>query len=213
MSFALTRGMTMKKVAAWTSTAFCSEVDVAPAVASKTLAVSVQGPVPRAQARRLLEAALGAGDVELSWRGGKLTLDERKTSVAPVGCDEPREAAIVASIQAVSPTERRIARSVWTSAWTDCATGSARVVPSFHDGKSNGFKLFAIRPKSVWAAAGFLNGDTWLSVNGMPLDGPEKALEAYAQVRKASRFTVELERAGKPVTLTFTIVDDEHGGR
>lgn len=212
MSFALTRGMTMKKVAAWTSVALCSEVDVAPAVASKTLPVSVQGAVPRAHARRLLEAALAAGDVELAWRGGKLTLDELKT-VAPAGCDEPREAAIVAAIQAVSPTERRIARSVWTSAWTDCATGSARVVPSFRDGKPNGFKVFAIRAKSLWAAAGFQNGDTWLSVNGMPLDGPDKALEAYAQVRKASRFTVELERAGKPVTLTFTVVDDAREGR
>ncbi len=83
----------------------------------------------------------------------------------------------------------------------------ARIVPSIRNSKSNGFKLYAIRPSSIYAKIGLMNGDTILSVNGLTLSSPDKAIETYKQVESAKRFTVQLTRRGKPVTIRYTIVE------
>lgn len=86
----------------------------------------------------------------------------------------------------------------------DVARG-ARVVPSIKDGKPNGFKLYAIRPSSLYAAVGIMNGDTIRAVNGQALDAPEKALEVYSSVRNASRLELDLTRRGTDIVLVIEI--------
>lgn len=81
----------------------------------------------------------------------------------------------------------------------------ARIVPSVKDGQPNGFKLYAIRPNSVYAKIGLRNGDTISSVNGFDLSSPDKALEVYTKVREASNLTVSVIRRGKPTTLNYSI--------
>jgi general secretion pathway protein C len=81
----------------------------------------------------------------------------------------------------------------------------ARVVPSVKDGVPNGFKLYAIRPSSVYGKIGLRNGDTVTAVNGFDLSSPDKALEVYTKVREASNLTVSVLRRGKPMTLNYTI--------
>ncbi len=81
----------------------------------------------------------------------------------------------------------------------------ARVVPAVKDGKADGFKLYAIRPTSVYAKLGFQNGDTLQLVNGMELTSADKALEVYTKVREATKLVIDITRRGKPVTLTITI--------
>lgn len=81
----------------------------------------------------------------------------------------------------------------------------ARIVPSVKNGNANGFKLYAIRPSSLYAKLGLHNGDTIHSLNGMDVTTPDKALEAYDAVRGAPRVTLEVTRRGKPVTLTYDI--------
>lgn len=81
----------------------------------------------------------------------------------------------------------------------------ARVVPAVRDGKPNGFKLYAIRPSSVFAALGLQNGDTLKKVNGNELTSADKALEVYVKIRDSKKLTVEIERRGAPITLTYTI--------
>ncbi len=49
------------------------------------------------------------------------------------------------------------------------AASSVRTVPAVKDGKPAGFKLYAIRPGSLFARLGFLNGDTLVSINGFDL--------------------------------------------
>ncbi len=82
-------------------------------------------------------------------------------------------------------------------------TRGARVVPSVKNGKPNGFKLYAIRPSSMWVRLGFSNGDTIHSVNGMAITSMDKALEVYTSVRDADKLVVEITRRGKPVTNTY----------
>ena len=84
------------------------------------------------------------------------------------------------------------------------ATG-ARFVPSIKDGKANGFKVYAIRPSSIFAKIGLQNGDTVKSINGMDMASPDKALEVYTKLRNASRLAVSVERRGENITLDYTI--------
>lgn len=81
----------------------------------------------------------------------------------------------------------------------------ARVVPSFKDGKANGFKIFSIRPGSLYQKIGLQNGDVIRKINGYAIDSPEKALELYAKLRESSRIEVELERRGKVQTKTVNV--------
>ena len=81
----------------------------------------------------------------------------------------------------------------------------ARIVPSVKNGQPNGFKLYAIRPSSVYSKIGFMNGDTVHAVNGFELNSMDKALEVYTKVRESSSLSVSITRRGKPVTLNYTI--------
>jgi S1-C subfamily serine protease len=87
----------------------------------------------------------------------------------------------------------------------DLLSRSARVVPAMQDGNPIGFKLFAIRPGSLFALLLFRNGDLVRKVNGQDFSSPEKALEIYSKLRDAKIIPVEIERAGKPLTLTYSI--------
>jgi len=81
----------------------------------------------------------------------------------------------------------------------------ARVVPAVKNGKPDGFKLYAIRPSSVYAKLGLTNGDTLQSINGFELTSADKALEVYTKLREATQLEVEVTRRGKPVTLKYSI--------
>jgi type II secretory pathway component PulC len=82
----------------------------------------------------------------------------------------------------------------------------ARIVPGIKDGKPTGFKVYAIRPTSLYAKLGLRNGDTLRDINGVALDSADKALEAYTKLRDATEITLAIDRRGTPVTLTIKIV-------
>ena len=82
---------------------------------------------------------------------------------------------------------------------------SARMVPSIKNGKPNGFKVYAIRPLSIYARLGFENGDTLQTINDLDLTSPDKALEAYTKLRAATTLTVGIERRGQTITREYSI--------
>jgi general secretion pathway protein C len=49
------------------------------------------------------------------------------------------------------------------------------------------------------------NGDRLLTINGLDLSSPDKALETYVRLRAANHLVVALERRGAPITLDYTI--------
>jgi type II secretory pathway component PulC len=87
----------------------------------------------------------------------------------------------------------------------------ARIVPLFRDGAAIGFKLFSIRPGSIYAEAGIQNGDVLRTINGYELSSPEKALEIYSKLKEARRIELELERSGKPVRLVYHVKGPDPG--
>lgn len=94
----------------------------------------------------------------------------------------------------------------WLSNTAQLAAG-ARIVPSIKDGQPNGFKLYAIRPSSVYAALGLMNGDTVSRINGQDLSSPDSALEVYGKLKGSKEITVDIMRRGQPVTNIYRIVD------
>ncbi len=81
----------------------------------------------------------------------------------------------------------------------------ARIVPSFRNGKANGFKLFSIRPGSLYSKIGIQNGDVIQKINGYEINSPDKALEIYSKLKDASAITVDLVRRGRNQTLSYSI--------
>ncbi len=81
----------------------------------------------------------------------------------------------------------------------------ARIVPAFKDGTADGFKLFSIRPDSVFAKIGLQNGDVVRRINGFELNSPERALELYSKLKDSGRVEVDLERNGSPVKKSYTL--------
>ncbi len=81
----------------------------------------------------------------------------------------------------------------------------ARIVPAFEGGEAIGFKLFSIRPGSLYSKIGIQNGDVIQKVNGYDLNSPDKALELYQKLKDGKEFSVDIKRRGKPVTLDYRI--------
>lgn len=81
----------------------------------------------------------------------------------------------------------------------------ARVVPAIKNGKPNGFKLYAIRPSSLYARLGLMNGDTIAAANGEDVTTPDKALEVYTKLKSATELKLDVVRRGQPLQLTITI--------
>jgi general secretion pathway protein C len=81
----------------------------------------------------------------------------------------------------------------------------ARIVPAFKDGVATGFKLFSIRPDSLYSKIGIQNGDVIRRINGFEINSPEKALEVYAKLKESSRIEIEIDRNGSPIRKTYNV--------
>lgn len=115
---------------------------------------------------------------------------------------------VAASIRKVAADHVEVPRAVVDQLVANPAAFArgARVVPAVQAGKVIGFKLYAVRPGSVFAKVGLANGDTVTAIDGRPLDSVEQAVDAYTALRRAERMVLTVVRRGAPLTLTITIV-------
>ena len=88
---------------------------------------------------------------------------------------------------------------------TAALASMARLVPSVRDGKPNGFKVYAIRPNSLFGKLGMQNGDTLKQINGNEMATPDQALGLYTKLRSASHLSLQVERRGETVNMDYTI--------
>jgi general secretion pathway protein C len=80
-----------------------------------------------------------------------------------------------------------------------------RVVPNFTDGQPDGFKVFAIRPGSLFSKIGLQNGDVLKRINGVELQGPEQAFEAYQALKDETSIQIDLVRRNENKTFNYEI--------
>jgi general secretion pathway protein C len=81
----------------------------------------------------------------------------------------------------------------------------ARAVPVLQDGKSAGFKLFSIRPNSIFQKIGLVDGDIVQRVNDTELTDPSKAVGLLEEIQSMDQVRVNFMRSGKQQTFTYTI--------
>lgn len=81
----------------------------------------------------------------------------------------------------------------------------ARMVPFFTAGKADGFRIFAIRPNSLFEKIGLRDGDVLQRINGNELADPARAFELFEQLRNERQISVDLVRNGARQTLSYEI--------
>jgi general secretion pathway protein C len=129
------------------------------------------------------------------------------TSKKKSGKKDELGAKLDAGIKKISDNEYEIDRSLVDELLENpmAVAKGARIVPSVKNGKANGFKLYAIRPSSVYAKLGMKNGDTIHAVNGFDLTTPDKALEVYSKVKESNNLEINVTRRGKSVSIKYGI--------
>ncbi|CAM4517504.1 type II secretion system protein GspC [Corallococcus exiguus] len=144
---------------------------------------------------------------------GRLEYVDGFGSVPPVavnahpGAAQPGGSGLGRGIRETGPDTYAVPREDVTEALTHLPELSmqARVVPAFKDGRPVGFKLFSIREESFYSRMGLRNGDVLQRINGLDLDSPDKALEAFTKLRDARRIELQIERGGAPVRKVFDV--------
>jgi S1-C subfamily serine protease len=81
--------------------------------------------------------------------------------------------------------------------------------PVLKNGHFHGFRITALHDPAFWNGIDVHAGDVIMRVNGMPIEHPEEALEAFHSLESATELRVFYERDGSPKELTYAIIDDE----
>jgi general secretion pathway protein C len=121
--------------------------------------------------------------------------------------EAPADDELGKNIRKTGETSYEVAQSEVDAALSNLTALStqARIVPAFEGGKAVGFKLFSIRPGSLYSKIGLQNGDVISRVNGYEMTSPDKALELYQKLKDTKQVTVDVKRRGKPTTLDYSI--------
>ncbi len=124
----------------------------------------------------------------------------------PSRSKRPRRQVAV-GVRRISDTSYQIERKVINSKLKNLASlgQQARVVPNYHNGKYDGFRMIGMRGTSLFSNIGFKNGDIVKVINGGRIDSPNKALSLYEALKNKSRLTVQIERGGMLKTLRYMI--------
>jgi general secretion pathway protein C len=110
-------------------------------------------------------------------------------------------------VRRISDTSYMIERSMIDKKLKNLAKlgSQARVVPNYHSGRYDGFRLIGMGSGSLFRDIGFTNGDIVKVINGNRIDSPNKALALYDALKNKSRLTVQLERGGMLKTMRFIV--------
>jgi general secretion pathway protein C len=163
----------------------------------------LNGPVP------------GGGRIEVIERnrvliradGGTLTELNLLDTESKVSRRLPESDASGSGIRKVAENTWKVSRATADSARKNIAEQLrlATMEPRIVAGRTDGFVIKLLNRRSLLTAMGLSRGDVVMQVNEMPLDSPEKALQIMQQLREARRITLNIERDGRPLTLTYEL--------
>jgi hypothetical protein len=220
----------LQAVAASAGKAVVIAPDAQPIARCARVTLFTPEPLPIDQVERLLAEAVSSASLELKssedgWmirRGeGPEPTDCAASTPAQPTAGIPRDGGeeradvqqLTQGIRSVGENRYEVQRSTLDGLLENQAglMRQARIVPAMRDGQVHGIRLFGVRSASVLSALGFQNGDTILRVAGLPVDSPDKALEAYAKIRNADVIEVDIERRGHAITMTYRMVAQADG--
>jgi membrane-associated protease RseP (regulator of RpoE activity) len=160
-------------------------------------------------AKRALASAT-ALDSKTRQRLDRYEADLRKPTKTPAPKEKPAPppsppSPDVPGIYSVDSSEFYVERSVFDDIVEHGAErlGSTRIFPERKGGAMTGFRVFGVEPNTLLAKLGLRNGDTIEAVNGCDLTSPDRAIEAYARVGRASDVTLRVLRSGSSLNLRY----------
>jgi len=80
-----------------------------------------------------------------------------------------------------------------------------RPQPVFANGVQRGYRVYPGRNRAQFSKLGLVPGDLVLSINGTPLDDPQRGMEVFNTMGSADRVTVTVERNGQSQELTLNM--------
>ena len=80
-----------------------------------------------------------------------------------------------------------------------------RPQPVFANGQQRGYRVYPGRNRAQFARLGLRPGDLVMSVNGTPLDDPQRGMEIFHSIGSANQVRVTVERNGQPQELTLNM--------
>jgi general secretion pathway protein C len=80
-----------------------------------------------------------------------------------------------------------------------------RPQPVFANGVQRGYRVYPGRNRQQFAKLGLQPGDLVLSINGTPLDDPQRGMEIFNTMGASDRVTVTVERNGQPQELSLNV--------
>lgn len=80
-----------------------------------------------------------------------------------------------------------------------------RPQPVFANGQQRGYRVYPGRNRAQFARLGLRPGDLVMSVNGTPLDDPQRGMEIFRSIGTSDQVRVTVERNGKPQELTLNM--------
>lgn len=146
-----------------------------------------------------VEVIRGKAPALVRWKLDGDLREARRDSVRPAPLANPFTAPpdpLVDSIKRIDALHYTVPKSTVETilANPDTFSRQARIVPAIRTGQPDGFKLYAIRPGSLWSAIGLQNGDTIRAINGHDLSTPDKALKLYSMLKDATELQIQVRR-------------------
>jgi len=82
-------------------------------------------------------------------------------------------------------------------------SAQARFMPYAVQGQPQGFQLVRLVPGSFLQKIGLQNGDVLQRVNGLSVNSPAEALQAFQQLQNEAKVRLEVLRQNRATTLTY----------
>jgi S1-C subfamily serine protease len=76
---------------------------------------------------------------------------------------------------------------------------------SLEAGQFRGFRIVSLTPPEFWAGVDLRPGDVVMRINGMSIERPPQAYEAFTSLKTAPELVVSYIRQGQPRELVFPI--------
>jgi type II secretory pathway component PulC len=120
---------------------------------------------------------------------------------------QPAQPVPAEGVEELEDDHYRVQRSVLVPLLHDAAR-MARMVPSYHDGELQGFKVFSIRPGSVYAALRIRNGDVLLRVDAEPIHNLLGVETLTRALLTRTEVALTVTRRGHEKVLRYQVTGD-----
>jgi len=133
---------------------------------------------------------------------------DRNGQLETLSLPRPNTAGIITRSAATTPPRpggSQFADNIRRIAETN-PTAFAEIVrpqPVFANGVQRGYRVYPGRNRQQFAKLGLQPGDLVLSINGTPLDDPQRGMEIFNTIGTSDRVSVTVERNGQSQELTL----------